>query len=149
MYALLVPSLLQQVWNKLLTTCNKFDGIVARLFQQDWHSHTTGNRQLKFVHSIEVCVSTHIALRISLPSCQPVNCIFWRKRTLNWLVAASKLHNDRASCCTAEWPYCPFPILWHSNDTTILHAIYVVSFVTTSSRQALYSDTKSYLRLYV
>ena len=33
-----VPMLSQQVWNKLLTTCNKFDviiGLVARLFQQD------------------------------------------------------------------------------------------------------------------
>ena len=35
-FALLVPSC-QQVWNKLLTTCNKLDGIirlVTRLFQQ-------------------------------------------------------------------------------------------------------------------
>ncbi len=32
-----VPMLLQQVWNNLLTTCNKFDGIIrliAKLFQQ-------------------------------------------------------------------------------------------------------------------
>ena len=27
-FARLVPSLLQQVWNKLLTTCNKLDGII-------------------------------------------------------------------------------------------------------------------------
>jgi hypothetical protein len=40
-FALLVPSC-QQVWNKLLTTCyNLADNIrlVAKLFQQVWHSH--------------------------------------------------------------------------------------------------------------
>ena len=48
-------------------------------------------------------LSTHIALRVSLTSCQPVNCIFWPIRTLNCVVAASKLHN-KTPCCTAEWP---------------------------------------------
>ena len=41
MFALLVPSC-QQVWNNLLTTCNKLVGIirlVARLFQQVRNSH--------------------------------------------------------------------------------------------------------------
>ena len=39
-FALLVPSC-QQIWNKLLTTCNNFDSIrvVARLFQQVRYSH--------------------------------------------------------------------------------------------------------------
>ncbi len=40
-FALLVSMLLQQVWNKLSTTCNKLDGIIrlaARLFQQVWYS---------------------------------------------------------------------------------------------------------------
>ena len=32
-------------------------------------------------------------------------------RTLNWLMAASKLHKHRGTCYTAEWPYCPFAIL--------------------------------------
>ena len=35
---LLAPILLEQVWNKLLTNCNKLDGTirpVTRLFQQD------------------------------------------------------------------------------------------------------------------
>ena len=40
-----------------------------------------------------------------------VNCIFWSIETLNWLVAVSKLHKHRGTCCTAEWPYCPFAIL--------------------------------------
>ena len=37
-FALLVPNLLEQVWNKLLTNCNKLDETirpVTRLFQQD------------------------------------------------------------------------------------------------------------------
>ena len=36
-FALLVPNLLEQVWNKLLTNCNKLDGTirpVTRLLQQ-------------------------------------------------------------------------------------------------------------------
>ena len=39
----IVPSC-QQVWRKLLTTCNRLDGIirlVARLFQQVWYSLDT------------------------------------------------------------------------------------------------------------
>ena len=58
--------------------------------------HSIGNGQQH--HSIEICVSTHIALRISLPLRQPVNCIFWPIRTLNWLMAAIELHNNRAPC---------------------------------------------------
>ena len=27
---------------------------------------------------------------------------------LNWLVAASKLHKHRETCCTAEWPFYSF-----------------------------------------
>ena len=27
---------------------------------------------------------------------------------LNWLVAASKLHKHRVTCCTAEWPFYVF-----------------------------------------
>ena len=30
---------------------------------------------------------------------------------LNWLVAASKLHKHRETCCTAEWPFYSFLIL--------------------------------------
>ena len=40
-FALLVPNLLEQVWNKLLTNCNMLDGTVrpvTSLFQQDWYS---------------------------------------------------------------------------------------------------------------
>ena len=32
---------------------------------------------------------------------------------LNWLVAASKLHKHRETCCTAEWPFYSFLILWY------------------------------------
>ena len=54
-------------------------------------------------HVFEVCVSAHVALRMLLAFSQPVNCIFWPIKTLNWLVAASKLHKRRGTCCTAEW----------------------------------------------
>ena len=45
------------------------------------------------------------------PFSQPVNCIFWPIETLNWFVAASKLHKRRGTCYTVGWPYCPFAIL--------------------------------------
>ena len=83
-------------------------------------SHNIGNDSratlLKFVCARMLHYASHY------PLCQPVNCIFWPIRTLNWLVAASKLHNDRALCCTAEWPYCPFPILWRSRGSIIFHS---------------------------
>ena len=28
------------------------------------------------------------------------------------VVAPSKLHKHRGRCYTAEWPYCPFAVLW-------------------------------------
>ena len=58
-------------------------------------------------------MSTHVALHMLLAFSQPVNCIFCPIITLNWLVAASKLQKHRGTCCTAEWPYCPFAILWY------------------------------------
>ena len=51
-------------------------------------------------------MSAHVALRMLLAFSQPVKCIFW-------LMAASKLHKHRETCCTAEWPYCPFAVLWY------------------------------------
>ena len=38
------------------------------------------------------------------------HCIFWPIRTLNWLVAASKLHDDGAPFCTATWPVALLPM---------------------------------------
>ena len=67
------------------------DAIVIQGHSIGMHSRTT---QLK-----SVCP------RMSLPFAQPVNCIFWPIKTLYWLVGASKLHKDRGTCCTAEWPY--------------------------------------------
>ena len=55
--------------------------------------------------------AAHVALRTLLAFSQPVNCIFWPIRMLNWLVAASKLHKHRVTCCTAEWPFYSFLIL--------------------------------------
>ena len=65
-------------------------------------------------------------LRMLLAFSQPVNCIFWPIKTQNWLVAASKLHNHWGTGCTAEWPYCPFVILWcrRSQITIILDHTY-------------------------
>ena len=66
----------------------------------------------QYGNSIEFCVPAHFVLRMLLAFSQPVNCIFWRIETLNWLVATSKLHKHRKTCFTAEWPYCAFAILW-------------------------------------
>ena len=58
---------------------------------------------------------------------QPVNCVFWPTETLNWLVAASKLHKHEGTCYTVEWPYCPFAILW-LNSSILLTTINNDSF---------------------
>ena len=67
----------------------------------------TCSYNLKFQRS-----STSIVkLRLLLAFSQSFNCIFWPIKTLNWLVAASKLHKLRETCYTVEWPYCPFALL--------------------------------------
>ena len=63
------------------------------------------------VRAFEVFEAAHVALRTLLAFSQPVNCIFWPIGMLNWLVAASKLHKHRVTCCTAEWPFYSFLIL--------------------------------------
>ena len=62
------------------------------------------NRRASCVGTFEVFEAAHVALRTLLAFSQPVNCIFWPIGMLNWLVAASKLHKYRETCCTAEWP---------------------------------------------
>ena len=69
------------------------------------------NRRASCVGTFEVFEAAHIALRTLLAFSQPVNCIFWPIGMLNWLVAASKLHKHRETCCTAEWPFYSFLIL--------------------------------------
>ena len=54
--------------------------------------------------SFEVCVCTHVALRMLLALSQPVSCIFWPIRMMNRLVATNKLHKHKGICCTPEWP---------------------------------------------
>ena len=56
------------------------------------------SRAIPMGHSIEFCVPAHFALRMLLAFSRPVNCVFWPIETLNWLVAASKLHKHRGTC---------------------------------------------------
>ena len=70
------------------------------------------HRRATRVGAFEVFEAAHVALRTLLAFSQPVNCIFWPIGMLNWLVAASKLHKHRVTCCTAEWPFYSFFILW-------------------------------------
>ena len=72
------------------------------------------NRRASCVGTFEVFEAAHVALRTLLAFSQPVNCIFWPIGMLNWLVAASKLHKHRETCCTAEWPFYSFLILCSS-----------------------------------
>ena len=69
------------------------------------------NRRASCVGTFEVFEAAHVALRTLLAFSQPVNCIFWPIGMLNWLVAASKLHKHRETCCTAKWPFNSFLIL--------------------------------------
>ena len=78
------------------------------------------NRRASCVGTFEFCEAAHVALRTLLAFSQPVNCIFWPIGMLNWLVAASKLHKHRETCCTAEWPFYSFLILCHDWVSEIL-----------------------------
>ena len=69
------------------------------------------NRRASCVGTFEVFEAAHVALRTLLAFSQPVNCIFWPIGMLNWLVAASKLHKHRETCCTVEWSFYSFLIL--------------------------------------
>ena len=60
---------------------------------------------------------------------------------LNWLVAASKLHKHRETCCTAEWPFYSFLILWPSSrkcDTVVKKngAVWICNFACKNARHA-------------
>ena len=57
----------------------------------EWNTYTVKEWTVKPLHWI-LCAR---ALRILLAFSQPVNCVFWPIETLNWLVAASKLHKHR------------------------------------------------------
>ena len=74
------------------------------------------NRRASCVGTFEVFEAAHVALRTLLAFPQPVNCIFWPIGMLNWLVAASKVHKHREACCTAEWPFYSFLILWPERE---------------------------------
>ena len=88
------------------------------------------HRRATRVGAFEVFEAAHVALRTLLAFSQPVNCIFWPIGMLNWLVAASKLHKHRVTCCTAEWPFyvflfyghttsCPGSFVFHTPDETV------------------------------
>ena len=72
------------------------------------HHRIRIHRRATRVGAFEVFEAAHVALRTLLAFSQPVNCIFWPIGMLNWLVAASKLHKHRVTCCTAEWPFYVF-----------------------------------------
>ena len=92
------------------------------------HHRIRIHRRATRVGAFEVFEAAHVALRTLLAFSQPVNCIFWPIGMLNWLVAASKLHKHRVTCCTAEWPFysflilCPTPFIYLRTQHVSLHA---------------------------
>ena len=63
---------------------------------------------------VHACRVTHV-ITIIRP---PLNCIFWPIRTLDWLLTASKQHNNRALTSTI-----PFAILCYCNLCKYSHLI--------------------------
>ena len=66
-FALLVPRLLEQVWNKLLTTCKKLDGIirlVTNLFWQVWYSHDITRMLQGWWHKVVTILLYHDCIRL-------------------------------------------------------------------------------------
>ena len=88
------------------------------------HHRIRIHRRATRVGAFEVFEAAHVALRTLLAFSQPVNCIFSPIGMLNWLVAASKLHKHRETCCTAEWPFYSFLILctapFRTTDRTVI-----------------------------
>ena len=112
--------------------CNEGQGPLAACFSNFQHAQTKVtmfiiwlchririHRRATRVGAFEVFEAAHVALRTLLAFSQPVNCIFWPIGMLNWLVAASKLHKHRETCCTAEWPFYSFLILWLCCEVTL------------------------------
>ena len=71
------------------------------------------NRRSTRVETFEVCVRTHVALRMVIMQVLTSQLFFLANR--NAELAAPLLfwpvNKNRGTCCTAEWPYCLFFIL--------------------------------------
>ena len=81
-----------------------------------------------------VCPRMWHYIRMLLALSQSVNCIFWPIKALNCLVAASKLHKHRMTCCTAAaWPYCRYTVvqLQQSKISRIKSYAYLSDYVFT------------------
>ena len=100
-------------------------------------------------HSFEVCGSAHVALRMLLAFFQPVSCIFRPIKTLNWLVAACKLHKHRRTGCTAELPNCPSAILGLKLKWMCVLGLHVgqTSFFSCAEANSIKFDTRATLDL--
>ena len=75
------------------------------------------NRKATRAGTFEVCVSTHVSLRMFIMQLLASQLSFLANRNaelavppLFWPVNCVKI--DRGTCCTAEWSYCLYPILW-------------------------------------
>ena len=95
------------------------------------------NRRASCVRTFEVFEAAHVTLRTLLAFSQPVNCIFWPIGMLNWLVAGSKLHKHRETCCTAEWPFYSFLILRLHLSTGALAIYRDVYFVYSTFQRSI------------
>ena len=109
LYAKNMVSLRRQVCIVFLP--NPLKGILELPYSSSRGRRIRIHRRATRVGAFEVFEAAHVALRTLLAFSQPVNCIFWPIEMLNWLVAASKLHKHRETCCTAEWPFYSFLIL--------------------------------------
>ena len=97
-----------------LTTTNE----IAKLIRFRQSHRIRIHRRATRVGAFEVFEAAHVALRTLLAFSQPVNCIFWPIGMLNWLVAASKLHKHRVTCCAAEWLFYVFLFYARAMPTT-------------------------------
>ena len=100
-----------------------FITFISQVYSERTYKHRIRiHRRATRVGAFEVFEAAHVALRTLLAFSQPVNCIFWPIGMLNWLVAASKLHKHRVTCCTAEWPFYVF--LFYATSTASMYYYY-------------------------
>ena len=74
------------------------------------------NRKATRVGTFEVCVSTHVLLRMFIMQVLASQLPFLANRNAELAVPPlfwpDTCIKNRGTCCTAEWPYCLYPILW-------------------------------------
>ena len=95
--------------------CHPLDYILCYDWSQFDHrienkqkGHSSQNLQSLCPHACCITYVHYAGSGQSIASCGQWKC--WTGYSA--IILVSQLHKNRGTCCTAEWPYCLFPIQW-------------------------------------